>query len=110
MMKIPEQHQWLVRIEPRPYTFYASQGRTVLATDLEGFIAGDSRHGLFAHETRVLSRYRYMVNGEPPKKIACSNVEQHSWLGYYGVSPPGLAWKKDTGSGKVQPISEQTIE
>lgn len=89
---------------------YASQGRAVLATDLEGQITGDPRHGLFVHETRLLSRYRYLVNGEQPVHIASSNVEQHSWLGYFGIAPPGKRWKHDTGSGAVQPVSEHTIE
>ena len=37
-------------------------------------------------------------------------MEQHSWLGYYGVTPPGLQWPKDTGSGAMEPVSEETIE
>lgn len=110
-MHIPERrHQWLVRIDPRPKTVYASQGRAVLATNYEGAIAGDPRHGLFVHETRVLSCYRYWINGQPPEHITSSNVEQHSWLGYFGVVPPGLEWRKDTGSGKIQPVSQETIE
>ena len=103
-------HQWLVRVDPRPKTAYASQGRAVLATDLDGIIYDHPGHGLFVHETRLLSHYCYRVNGEAPAPIASSNVEQHSWLGYFGVVPPGLQWREDTGSGKVQPVSEETIE
>jgi glycogen debranching enzyme len=58
----------------------------------------------------MLSRYRYFIEGEPPQAIALSNVEQHSWLGYYASVPPGLKWKHDTGSGEMQPVSEATIE
>jgi glycogen debranching enzyme len=100
----------LAKIDPRPGIMYASQGRVVLATDLDGMIAGDPRHGLFAGETRMLSRYRYLVEGESPRTIAVSNVEQHSWLGYYGSVPPGSQWQEDTGSGQMQPVSEETIE
>lgn len=100
----------LAKIEPRPKTIYCSQGRVVLATDLDGVIAEYPRHGLFAYETRVLSRYRYFVNGQSPQRVVVSNVEQHSWLGYYITSPPGLRWKKDTGSGEMEPQSEETVE
>ncbi|HZR30066.1 MAG TPA: glycogen debranching N-terminal domain-containing protein [Terriglobales bacterium] len=110
-MHIPERHhQWLVRIQPRREKMYVSQGRAVLATDRGGVIAGDPVQGFFVHETRVLSKYRYEVNGVPPLMIAGCNVEQHSWLGYYGFAPPGFHWRKDTGSGSVEPVSQQTIE
>lgn len=100
----------LAKISPRPRTIYCSQGRAVLATDLEGVVAGFPKHGLFVGETRVLSRYRYLVDGKPPQMVAVSNVEQHSWLGYYIFPPTGLKWKKDTGSGEMEPVSEETVE
>src|SRR5579864_5764527 len=100
----------LAKIEPRPKTIYCSQGRVVLATDLDGLIGTYPRHGLFAYETRVLSRYRYYVNGYEPQRVVVSNVEQHSWLGYYITRPPGLKWKADTGSGEMEPQSEETLE
>jgi glycogen debranching enzyme len=103
-------HRSLARIEPRPQTIYCSQGRVVLATDLDGLIGNGPRHGLFAYETRVLSRYRYWVQGREPQRVVVSNVEQHSWLGYYIMCPPGLRWKEDTGSGEMEPQSEETIE
>lgn len=82
----------------------------MLATDLDGVIVDVPKHGMFVGETRVLSRYRYLVDGKPPQTVAVSNVEQHSWLGYYIFPPPGLQWKKDTGSGEMEPVSEQTVE
>ena len=103
-------HQWLVRVHPRRDTNYVSQGRAVLATNLDGAIEAATQHGLFVHETRLLSLYRYLLDGKPPRPIALSNVEQHSWLGYYGAPAPGVQWTKDTGSGKVEPVSENTIE
>ena len=103
-------HQWLVRIHPRRDTNYVSQGRAVLATNLDGIIEKNGQHGLFVHETRVLSLYRYLIDGKPPLAIALSNVEQHSWLGYYGAPAPGVSWTKDTGSGKMEPVSENTLE
>src|SRR5215510_12330900 len=111
-MRIPEpHHQWLVRVEPRHETKYVSQGRAVLATDRSGIITRDHPYqGFIVHEMRLLSAYSYAINGKPPQFIAGSNVEQHSWLGYYAFAPPGVRWQKDTGSGAVEPVSEETIE
>jgi glycogen debranching enzyme len=100
----------LIRITPRLNTAYCSQGRAVLATDLDGLIQDNPRHGFFYSETRVLSRYRYLIDGKAPRTVAVSNVEQHSWLGYYIAPPPGLQWTEDTGSGEMEPESEETIE
>lgn len=82
----------------------------MLATNLDGLIEDFPRHGLFVGETRVVSRYRYLVDGKPPQPVAISNVEQHSWLGYYISPAPGAKWKQDTGSGEMEQSSEQTIE
>ena len=82
----------------------------MLATDLEGMIGEFPGHGLFVGETRLLSRYRYWVEGKKPQTVAVSNVEQHSWLGYYIFPPPGLKWKEDTGSGEMEAASEETVE
>ncbi len=100
----------LAKIDPRPRTIYCSQGRAVLATDLDGFINGNPRHGLFVGETRMVSRYRHLIQGQAPQAVVVSNVEQHSWLGYYVTLPPGLQGKPDSGSGAMQPVSEETIE
>jgi glycogen debranching enzyme len=100
----------LAKISPRPKTIYCSQGRGVLATDLDGLILDFPRHGLFFGETRLLSRYRYFVDGKAPQTVAVSNVEQHSWLGYYISPAPGIKWKEDTGSGEMEAASEETIE
>jgi glycogen debranching enzyme len=100
----------LAKVRPRPKTIYCSQGRAVLATDLDGLIQGFPRHGLFVGETRLLSRYQYFVDGKVPQTVAVSNVEQHSWLGYYISSAPGVKWRKDTGSGEMEESSEETIE
>jgi glycogen debranching enzyme len=100
----------IIKITPRPGTTHCSQGRAVLATDMEGLITGLPRQGLFYGETRVLSFYRYLVDRKAPRMVAVSNVEQHSWLGYYVSPPPGIHWKRGTGSGQMEQVSEQTIE
>ncbi len=81
-----------------------------MATNLDGVIGDFPKHGLFVGETRLLSRYRYFVDGKPPQTVAVSNVEQHSWLGYYICPAPGAQWKQDTGSGEMEESSEETIE
>ncbi len=96
----------LVRLHPRSDTVYVTQGRTVLATDTDGFINGNDRYGLWVFQTRNLSRYRWLIEGEQPLCTAQSNVEQHSWLGYYIASPPNI---EDTGRDESDP-AQQTIE
>ena len=101
----------LVRINAQPDTIYVSHGRTVLATRRDGSLSGEAGHGLFVHETRLLSRYRYLVNGKPPSPNTLSNVDQHSWLGYYVFWPPGVKRPpRDRGSGQVPDIAQQTAE
>jgi hypothetical protein len=100
-------HRSLAKISPRPGTIYCSQGRAVLATNLDGLIGDSPRHGLFFRETRLLSRYRYFVDGHVPETVAVFNVEQHSWLGYYISPAPGAHRKQDTGSGEMEEASEK---
>jgi glycogen debranching enzyme len=101
----------LVRLRPRMDTLYISQNHTVLATDRDGFIRKGPDHGLIVHETRLLSHYQYAIDGNLPHPVALSNVEQHSWLGYYIVLPPGIKeGPKDQGSGQLEESSEQTLE
>ena len=101
---------YLVRLRPRDDTLYISQSRTVLATDRDGFIRGGADHGLLVHQTRLLSLYRYLINNKPPRPVAHSNVEQHTWLGYYVALPPGVKEERDPGSGQMEVISQQTLE
>jgi glycogen debranching enzyme len=99
----------LIRLRPRSDMLYVSQNRTVFATGRDGFITGPEE-GFFVHETRLLSLYRFLIDGTPPRPAALSNVEQHTWLGYYMAPPPGVKEERDLGSGHVQLISEQTVE
>lgn len=100
----------LVRLRPRPDVLYAGQGRTIMATGLDGQISGKGDTGLFVHETRLLSHYAYLVNGRSPAPVALSNYEQHNWLGYYIEVPPGAPRMADAGSGHMEQASEQTLE
>ncbi|HYC60534.1 MAG TPA: glycogen debranching N-terminal domain-containing protein [Thermoanaerobaculia bacterium] len=101
----------LIRVRPRAFTSYISRGRSVLATTLDGLIPeGDSR-GLFVHETRLLSRWRYLIDEEAPEPTALSSVRQHHWLGYYVMAAPGVTRPpKDQGSGLVPFTSQIPLE
>jgi N-terminal domain of (some) glycogen debranching enzymes len=101
----------LVRLRPRSDTIYMARNRTVLATAPDGFVHGEANHGLFVHRTRFLSRYRYLINGKPPNPVALSNLDQHSWLGYYIITSPGLRRGEDTRIlGPAGVITQQTLE
>ncbi len=102
---------YLVRLRPRDDTRYVSEGRTVLATGRDGFVREGADHGLFAYQTRLLSRYRYLVEGAEPHPVVLSNVEQNSWLGYYIMLAPGVdPGPPDEGSGLMKPDTEQSLE
>ena len=102
---------FLVRLRPRDDARYVSQGRVVLATDRRGFVEEGTEHGLFVYQTRLLSRYRYLIDGEAPEAVALSNVEQHSWLGYYIALAPGVdPGPPDEGSGLMRAATQQTLE
>src|SRR5438093_9969246 len=100
----------LILLRPRSDSFYVSKNRTVLATDLHGAIATSPDNGLFVYQTRMLSSYRYFINGQPPRPLALSNVHQNTWMGYYIVAPPGVDpdSRPDFGPGRL--IAAQTVE
>ncbi|WP_245269845.1 glycogen debranching enzyme [Ensifer sp. WSM1721] len=87
-MSIPHEQpdESLVRLRVRPETVYVTKGRTVLATGPDGFLDSAPDQGLFVHQTRMLSRYRYLIEGRRLHPVSVSNVAQHSWLGYFIAS------------------------
>jgi glycogen debranching enzyme len=107
MFEFPANH--LIRLRPRPDTVYVSQNRTVLATDRDGFINAAPDTGFFVQGTRLLSRYRYRLNGAPPTPNGLSNVEQHTWLGYY-VAPGPLPADTSRTEGPGGATAQHTIE
>jgi len=56
-------------------------GYTVLVTDPDGSITDDGRQGLFDHDTRVLSLYRLLVDGLPPRIDSGGLLNPSLWLG-----------------------------
>jgi hypothetical protein len=107
MFELPPQH--LVRLRTRPDTLYVSQNRTVLATRRDGFMNGEPERGCFVQSTRLLSRYEYLLNGRPLAPNGLSNVEQHSWLGYYIAPTPEAV--DNFGTQDLEAVAAQhTIE
>ena len=98
----------LVRLSVRPGTSYLSSGRTVLATDDDGILLPELNRGLFVHETRLLSRYRWLIDGKPPQPVTASNVNQRSWLGYYIVPAPGGPIEQ--GRDAVSAAAQEAVE
>lgn len=87
----------LIRLHPRPETTQTSQGRIVLVTGPDGIISEeDAFQGLWAYQTCMLSHYCWLLEGKPLVLSASSNVDQHTWMGYYIQAPPNC---KDTPHG-----------
>src|SRR5581483_1425659 len=99
----------LIRLRPRPQVGYVSHDRTVLAVAHDGFVHGGPDQGLLVDETRLLSRYRWIVDGQALFPVALSNVEQRSWLGYYIVSPPFVGHGRADIRGPTE-AAQQTLE
>ena len=73
----------------------------------EGVIASQSpRQGLFVYQPRMLSRYRWRIDGKDPQLSTQSPVEQHSWLAYYFQAPRNC---RETPAAECNPL-QQTIE
>src|SRR5687768_17305319 len=101
----------LIEIRPRADTLYISQGRVVLATQPDGMLTPQPEHGLLVYKTRMLSCYRYLVDGKPFLSMVSSNVEQHSWIGYYIMPAPGVdIGPVDQATGQLKPASQHTLE
>jgi glycogen debranching enzyme len=82
-----------------------------MATTVDGLVDDHPDHGFFVHETRVLSRWRYTIDGNAPSPNASSSVRQDHWLGYFVIAAPGVPLKEvDSGSGQVPAASQNTLE
>ncbi len=97
----------LIQIRPRQDTIHVSRGRTALCMGREGTIREESaREGLYVYGTRMLSRYRWLIERKEPQLSVASAVKQHSWLAYYYQAPPNC---RDTDTHDCEPL-QQTLE
>ena len=99
----------LIRLRVREHSVYLSRGYSVLATRRDGSLDAGPEQGFFVHETRLLSRYQWRINGESPLPVALSNVGQDAWLGYYIVAAPGYG-NAEAGLTAPQEAAQQSIE
>lgn len=107
MAENPAARNNLIRIRPRPTTFQTSRGRTCLTTTIEGEIREDRPvEGLYIYDTRMLSRYKWLMNDKTPDFSCSSSIEQWSWCAYYIQSPENC---KETPTGLCNPL-EETVE
>ena len=97
-----------LRLRPRSDVHYVSQSHTVLATDRDGFFDRGEERGLYVYQTRLLSTYRWRIAGEVPERVDQSNVEQHSWMGYY-MAPPIPAGDEEPVGQPPQHIVEMQL-
>jgi glycogen debranching enzyme len=58
-------------------------------TDSDGSITEGSGLGLFDYDTRVLSKYRLLVDGVVPRSDTSANVESDYWVAHLTVARPG---------------------
>ncbi|MGH9472650.1 MAG: glycogen debranching N-terminal domain-containing protein [Terriglobales bacterium] len=102
----------LIRLETRAHQLICSQSRTVLIAGTDGWITDPSQHGLFIHETRLLSHYLWRVNGEL-YNVESSQVRQFSHFAYHIARPrrtlKAYSGVKD-GLGDARNATEETIE
>ncbi|RPI29099.1 MAG: amylo-alpha-1,6-glucosidase [Acidobacteria bacterium] len=79
-----------VQLRPRADSSYIARNRTTFITGRDGFIDPATDQGLFVHKTRVLSLFRYLLNGKQPQETGLSNLDSDSWLGYYLIQSPTI--------------------
>lgn len=97
----------LVELRLRAGEIQLSRGRTVFVTSPCGQVdPKDEDHGLWVYQTRILDKYRWLMNGKQPEFSCGSNIEQHSWIGYYVQAPKNC---KQTETGECNPL-QQTVE
>jgi glycogen debranching enzyme len=102
----------LIRLVTRPHQLIASCSRTVWIADNSGMITNDPEHGVYVHETRVLSRLDWRVNGGV-YAVEASNVRQHSVL-TYAIARPRRERRGYSGGvrgrSNARNATEETIE
>lgn len=102
----------LIHLDTRPHTLIASQSRTVVIMNREGWVTNADEHGVFIHETQVLSQYRWKVLPST-YTVEASNVQQNSTL-VYGIARPRRTLRGYSGSvpgnGNARNATEETIE
>jgi len=72
-----------VQLKARGGQLTAYSGRSILVTDLDGYIRSVGTQGFYYKNTRILSRLEMLVDGEPLIPASVSPVGADRLLGYY---------------------------
>jgi glycogen debranching enzyme len=67
-----------VEISVGPPVLTINQGSTFMVTDINGEIAAESEHGLFAGDTRFVSSYAISANGEPWQRLTSATTAYYA--------------------------------
>jgi glycogen debranching enzyme len=67
-----------IEISVGPPALTINQGSTFMVTDLNGEIASESEHGVFADDTRFVSYYALTSDGEPWERVTSSTTTYYS--------------------------------
>jgi glycogen debranching enzyme len=70
----------------RQLTFH---GYTVLLTNPDGTITEGTGLGLFDYDTRIVSKYRLLIDGELPRCDTAANVESDYWIAHLTIDRAG---------------------
>lgn len=77
-----------MQLRTRPHQRFVYHHRSVLVTDPLGWVTGQGAEGFFAHNSRMLSRLAYSVDGQQVTPFAVSEVGHDAILGYAEVPEP----------------------
>jgi glycogen debranching enzyme len=78
-----------VEISVGPPSLVINQGSTFMVTDLNGEIEAESEQGVFAADTRFVSRYALFANGQPWTRLTSAATAYHAARIY--LTNPALA-------------------
>jgi glycogen debranching enzyme len=76
-------------IDPHRDRQLTFQGYTVLFTNRDGSITEGSGLGLFDYDTRILSKYRLLIDDQSPRCDTSANVESDYWVAHLTVDRAG---------------------
>jgi glycogen debranching enzyme len=80
-----------LQLRARGNQHYIYSGRSILVTNLDGWISGAGTEGFYADNTRILSRDEILVDGLSLRPASVSPVGSDAFLAYYEArATPGV--------------------
>ena len=76
-------------VDPLPGRVITFSGYTSLCTGGDGSVGSGDHEGLFDFDTRILSRYRFRIDGEQPSFVSGGHLDASRWAGSLRVPIPG---------------------